>query len=236
MSGDANPLDVGGSLADMHTHVDTTYQTQQRDMFASGLAAQIGVNALGVWLAIKSHADFATGEAYPGVRRLMVLTGLASPTVQKALATLKEAHMLRVSRVVGQRHYYIARERMAVRVGSRVLCTIVLDYVPNSMRQRLARLKAASEGDLEAQDVWAEVEVLPGTGLEWDPQAKTLKGKMRADEVPPITPVTQADNARAVEARAKLKLLADEMRARTAGARQRQGLVRETRSGAAGAQ
>ena len=41
--------------------IDTTYHTQQRDMFASGLAAEIGVNAFAVWHAIKSHADFQTG-------------------------------------------------------------------------------------------------------------------------------------------------------------------------------
>lgn len=224
-------LGVGVPFVDTPMHIDTTYQTQPRDIFASGLAAQIGANALGVWLAIKSHADFTTGEAYPGVRRLMVLTGLASGTVQKALATLLEAHMLRVARKVGQRHYYIARERMALRVGSRVLYTIVLDYVPNSMRQRLARLKAACEGDSEAQDVWAEVEVLPGLCLEWAPNAKTRKVKMPAEEVPVSAPATTTDKARADEARTKLKLLVDEMRAR-AGARPNHGLLRPTRSSA----
>jgi hypothetical protein len=124
--------------------VDTTYQTQQRDMFESGLAAQIGASALAVWLAIKSHADFATGESYPGVRRLMELTSQASATVQKALRTLQEWHLLRISRKIGQRHYYIARERVSVRVGTRVLCTIVVDYGPNSMRNRLERLKAGA--------------------------------------------------------------------------------------------
>ena len=55
--------------------IDTTYYTQQRDMFASGLAAEIGVNAFAVWHAIKSHADFQTGVSWPGIRRLMLLTG-----------------------------------------------------------------------------------------------------------------------------------------------------------------
>lgn len=195
--------------------VDTTYLTQQRDMFASGLAAQIGVNAVCVWLAIKSHADFGTGEAWPGVRGLMKLTGLANATVQVALTVLMDAHLLRVARWVGQRRYFVARERLAVRVGSRVLCTIVVDYVPASMRQRLARLKAASEGDLDAQDVWAEVDVLPGPGLEWDPGTKSLRGRLRADEVPTTPPAAPADDAGGVEARARLKRLVDELRAGT---------------------
>ena len=38
---------------DLRGDLDTTYQTQQRDMFTSGLAASIGVNAFAVWHAIK---------------------------------------------------------------------------------------------------------------------------------------------------------------------------------------
>ena len=45
--------------------LDATYITQQRDMFASGLAAQIGVYAYTVWSAIKYHSDFQTGQSWP---------------------------------------------------------------------------------------------------------------------------------------------------------------------------
>lgn len=164
--------------------IDITYQTQLRDMFESGLAAAIGPSALAVWMAIKSHADFVTGECFPGVRRLMEVTGQASATVQKAIGTLLEWHLLRISRKVGQRHYYIARERVDVRIGARVVSTIVVDYLPKTMRERLKRLQQASAGDLEAQDVWAEVDVIPGPGFTWDPGAKVLKGTLRADDIP----------------------------------------------------
>lgn len=195
----------------VHGAIDTTYQTQQRDMFASGLAAQIGVNALGVWLAIKSHADFATGEAWPGVRRLMEVTGLASATTQKAIDTLMDAHLLRISRKVGQRHYYIARERMDVRVGPRVICTVVVDYVPNTMRERLAKLAAAaSSGDMSDEDVWAEVDILPGPGFTWDQERKALRGRMRADEAQPGIPAKPSPAA--IEHRQEARQLADELR------------------------
>lgn len=190
--------------------VDTTYQTQQRDMFASGLAAQIGVNALGIWLAIKSHADFHTGEAWPGVRRLMELTGLASATVQKGLQTLQDAHLLRIARKSGQKHVYVARERMDVRVGPRVLCTIVIDYVPLLMRERLAKLKAASVGDLGAQDVWAHVEILPGPGMEWDANTRRLRGQVLADDVPATLSAAPSGD----DARAKVRQLAESLRRR----------------------
>lgn len=182
-------------------------------MFASGLVANIGVNALGVWMAIKSHADFRTGEAFPGVRRLMEVTGLASATVQKGLATLLDAHLLRIARKRGQQHVYIARERMDVRVGQRVLCTIVIDYVPVAMRERLAMLKAASDGDVGAQEIWTHVDVLPGPDLEWDAAAKRLKGIVRLEGALP-----QADtnpDIRCDDPRHRLRQLADELRLRS---------------------
>lgn len=41
----------------MQGQVDTSFETLQRDIFASGMAATIGMNACGVWIAIKSQAD-----------------------------------------------------------------------------------------------------------------------------------------------------------------------------------
>jgi hypothetical protein len=178
---------VADPKAGISADINTTYQTQLRDMFASGLAAEIGPYAFGVWHAVKSHADFATGEAYPGVRRLMLVTGQASGTVQKALATLKAAHLLRISRRVGQRIYYIARERLDLRIGGRAIGTIVVDYVPIAMRERLAKLKAATAGELEAQDVWDDVQIIPSDGFVWDPESRALKRKVQPDE--PSTPV-----------------------------------------------
>ena len=54
---DTAPAAAAGISGD----VDTTYMTQQRDMFSSGLAAQIGVYAYTTWCAIKYHSDFQTG-------------------------------------------------------------------------------------------------------------------------------------------------------------------------------
>ena len=114
--------------------IDTTYHTQQRDMFVSGLAAEIGANAFAVWHAIKSHADFQTGNAWPSIRRLMNLTSLSSDTVQAAIKRLEAAHLLRITKR-GQRNNYVARERIDVRVGKRVVATVVVDFVPASMRR-----------------------------------------------------------------------------------------------------
>lgn len=193
---------------EVHGHIDTTYHTQQRDMFASGLAAAIGVHAYAVWNAVKYHADFQTGRAWPGIRRLAKLTGCADKTVQAAIRTLSAKHLLRVEKK-GQRNVYVARERMDVRVGDRVICTVVMDFVPATMRERLAKLKGASSGDLEKADVWAEVELIPGPGMTLDEGSGSFKTRLLADEVPPqiATPTKAAD------ARQQLRQLADDMRA-----------------------
>lgn len=192
--------------------LDITYQTHQRDMFTSGLAARIGTNAFGVWCAIKSHSDFQTGECWPGVRRLMQMTGLASATTQKAIRTLLENHLLRVTRSRGQARVYIARERLDVRVGSRIVCTIVMDYVPSGMRERLKMLKDATAGELAKADVWAQVEILPGPGMEHNPASQTFQGQLLASDVALQFTVGQREQ-RASDARAQVRSLADKMRA-----------------------
>ena len=77
-------------------YIDSSFVTEQRDLFASGIVAEIGVNAYAVWSAIKYFADYNTGHAWPGMRKLgeklgakgvlkvSVLGGWQS--VQKALA------------------------------------------------------------------------------------------------------------------------------------------------------
>lgn len=162
--------------------INTTFGTYQADLFESGLVAQIGPNAFATWAAIKSHADYQTGIAWPSIRRLMLLTGLASATVQKCLATLEDSHLLR-SEVKGRRRYYVARERLDVSIGTRVLCTVVVDYVPSSMRDTIKRVKdALATGD--DPDVFAVVDILPGPGFTWDEERKSLRASIPAREVP----------------------------------------------------
>lgn len=194
--------------------IDTTYHTQQRDMFASGLAADIGIAAYAVWNAIKSHADFNTGDSYPGIRKIAELTGMSVNPVQDAIKKLVEFHLLRVVKQVRKTNHYIACERMDVRVGSKVICTVVVDYIPAQMRERLAKLKGAASGDMSKEDVWAQVELIPGPGMKLDASSGTFKSDMRADEIPQQLNHSEAavmlPSAKA--AREQVKLIADQMR------------------------
>jgi hypothetical protein len=131
--------------------------------------------------------------------------------VQKAIKTLEAEHLLRVTRK-GKRNIYVARERMDVRVGTRVICSIAVDYVPATMREKLAALKGATAGEIANADVWAEVEIIPAPGFEHDAKSGTYKGKLRADEIPTAADLEQSQSVE--EARGKLRLQAAEMRAK----------------------
>lgn len=166
--------------------VDSSFTTEQRDLFASGIVAEIGVNAYAVWSAIKFYADYNTGHAWPGMRKIGEKLGLSQPTVLRAIEQLKSAHMVRIvagsSKRKGQT--YIARERMMVRLGAVVLCTIVIDYVPGSLRGKINRIEQALSTGEDDPEAFAEVEIIPGDGFEWDQTTRTLRGKVAAREIP----------------------------------------------------
>lgn len=172
----------------MQGRIDTSFQTLQRDLFASGLAAQIGMNAFGVWLAIKSHADFNTGQAWPGMRRLGELTGLSLGAVSNSVKALVDAKLLRIDRVAKGKsrkgNTYTARERLDVRVGDRVLCTIVLDYVPATMRQRLGDIDRALSTGKGGAEIFAQCEIIPGKGFTYDSSTGSFVGLLPSSDIP----------------------------------------------------
>jgi hypothetical protein len=175
-------------------HIDSSFTTEQRDLFASGLVAEIGVNAYAVWHAIKYFADYGTGQAFPGMRTLGEKVGLGKSSVQRAIEILTAAKMLRVVKPHTKRRgqTYVARERLAVRVGESTLCTVVIDYVPERLRGQIKRLGDALGGGKEDPELWAEVEIIPGPGFEWDAASKTLKGRLAAKTLP--APTNEADD------------------------------------------
>ena len=117
-------------------NIDSSFTTEQRDLFASGIVAEIGVSAYAVWHAIKYYADYNTGHAWPGMRKIGEKVGLSPMTVKRAIDTLEAARMVRIVAASSKRRgqTYIARERMTVGLGKIVLCTIVIDYVPARLR------------------------------------------------------------------------------------------------------
>ncbi|MNS83680.1 hypothetical protein D3C72_1174760 [compost metagenome] len=167
--------------------IDASFTTEQRDLFASGIVAEIGVNAYAVWSAIKFYADYNTGHAWPGMRTVGEKLGLSAATVKRAIDVLEAASMVRVVKESTRRRgqTYIARERMAVRIGSALICTIVVDYVPSKFRGQVNRIAMALEGAETDPDAFSEVEVIPGPGFAWDAVSGRLRGQIAASQLPP---------------------------------------------------
>lgn len=176
-------------MASLRGQIDSSFTTDQRDLFASGIVAEIGVTAYAVWHGIKYYADFNTGEAFPGMRTLGQKLGVSKDTVQRAVDSLVRARLLRVVKPHSKRRgqTYIARERMTVRVGSLVLCTIVMDYVPERLRGQIKRVTDAIEAGKTDPDVFAEVEIIPGDGFVWDEVSKSLRARVDPAQLPAAT-------------------------------------------------
>lgn len=174
----------------MQGQIDATFGTFQRDMFESGLVAELGANAFVVWVAIKSHADFETGKAWPSIRRLCAVTGLADKTVSRCIDTLEAARLLRIDRPGNRRQStrYVARERLDIRLGDRLLCQIVIDYVPARVREQLTKIKRTLEGAERNAEAFAQVEIVPGDGFTWDATAGVLRAEIPARELPQPNP------------------------------------------------
>lgn len=193
----------------MQGRIDTSFQTLQRDLFASGLAAEIGPNAFVTWLAIKNHADFESGLAWPGMRRLAVLTGLPLSSVSKAVQRLLAHHLVRVvapSKGKGRRgQTYLACERLDVRLGDRVLCTIVLDYVPARLREQVKRIDQALRSDDGVAEVLAACTILPGEGFAWDPKSGALRAVLSVRDLPEV-PALQEQELTSLLARRVLSI------------------------------
>lgn len=170
----------------MEGRIDSSFTTEQRDLFASGIVAEIGVSAYAVWHAIKYYADFNTGKAFPGMRTIATKLGISVGSVSNAIKVLQAARMLRVVLAHSKRRgqTYIARERMSVTVGATTLCTIVIDYVPERLRGQIKRLGESFKTGEHDPEAFAAVEIIPGDGFIWDEATKTLRGKIAAAKLP----------------------------------------------------
>lgn len=162
--------------------INPTYLTTQRDLFDSGLVATIGAAAFTIWNAIKAHADFNTGQAFPGLRKLAEITGMGKSTAQRAVETLEKNHLLRIVRLANARRgqTYIARERLEVKVGALLVCTVVMDYIPSRRTETLTALKnGVPNGKIDS----SLVEILPGEGFTFDTESGRFSARIPHSEI-----------------------------------------------------
>ncbi|MEF9943234.1 MAG: helix-turn-helix domain-containing protein, partial [Burkholderiaceae bacterium] len=149
------------------------------------LSARIGSVALHLWITIKTHADFDDGLAYPSLARLAELVGAAPNTIRKALATLQAEHLLRVVKepTAKTSTRYVACERVDVRTeDGEVMCSIVVDYIPARMAERMAEIRGAVKAG-RAPMPTAQVRIIPGAGFTYDAASSQFVREMPADKI-----------------------------------------------------
>lgn len=189
-------------LPGLQATVDTSFTTMRRDMFTSGLAAQIGGNAFIVWCAIKYFADYSTGKAWPGMRAIAEKVGLSLGSVKNAIDVLVDAKLVRVvsghSKVRGQT--YVATERLLVTVGQTVLCTVVIDYVPSHLPETVRAIEQAILEGKPHPKAFANCTIIPGDGFAWDASKGVLENaRLPVTEIQRVSPPTKhLDAARAI--------------------------------------
>lgn len=169
----------------MKWEVNTMFCSYQSDLFYSGMASKLGSNAFFVYAAIKTHVDLNTGECWPSIRHLMEKTGLAKATIQKAVTALETHSMLRVKRGTNRKpNRYVARERLEIKFGAVQICTIVIDYVPTTLKNKLEIVKRGVKTGKFDESFAAEAEIIPAEGFVWDSATRKLVSRLEIKEAP----------------------------------------------------
>ena len=119
------------------------------------------------------------------------LDGCCTPWMQRCVRSLEDARLLRTA-PRGRGRSYIARERLDVRIGDAVVASVLVDYVPARVRENLIGIEQALDGGKGFSDeAFAEVEIVPGPGFTWDPESRSLKGRVPSALLVPAAPASR---------------------------------------------
>lgn len=135
-----NDSDAGEGQRDLF-NAETTWFHLFRTMFTNGDIKAIGPYAFTIYCAIKAHASFHTGEAFPGVDRLVELTGISPAQVKRVLLVLEKAGYLNIAKK-GRSNQYTLREKVAIQdAHGRPAAVATWDYLPKSVQDAMADLR-----------------------------------------------------------------------------------------------
>lgn len=122
-------------------NAETTWFHLFRTMFTNGDIRTIGPYAFTIYCSIKAHASFHTGEAFPGVDKLVELTGISAAQVKRVLTVLETAGYLSIEKK-GRKNYYTLREKVAIQdAHGRPAAVATWDYLPKSVQDAMADLR-----------------------------------------------------------------------------------------------
>ena len=110
-------------------------------MIDDGEVAKIGARASATPCAIKSHAHFATGVAFPGIETISQKSGISQAQVKRDLKTL-EANGLLTKEKQWKSNVYTLREKILITDGTgKPAGQATWDCLPDAVRGAVADLK-----------------------------------------------------------------------------------------------
>lgn len=126
---------------------DTRFVLLVSSLFSSGLAAELGPTAVVVFLVLRAHANFQTGEVHIGQRRLADQVGVTTLTCRRALAALEAKGLISRS----QEHSRARTTYTIIDVipvfhndpGHRAAGTIAVPFIPRRATELLNDVKAS---------------------------------------------------------------------------------------------
>ncbi|AOZ07727.1 helix-turn-helix domain-containing protein [Cupriavidus malaysiensis] len=127
--------------SDENLRAETTWFHVFRSMFSSRDAARMGPYAVTVYLVIKAHANFNTGNSFPSIDVIADETGISRSQVIRVLKVLETFGYLKRTRA-GRKNEYRLREQVSIRDGSgRQAAVATWDYLPTTVQAAMADLK-----------------------------------------------------------------------------------------------
>lgn len=120
---------------------ETTWFHVFRSMFSSRDAARMGPYAVTVYLVIKAHTNFNTGNSFPSIDVIVDETGISRSQVIRVLKVLETFGYLKRTKA-GRKNEYRLREKVSIRDGSgRQAAVATWDYLPTTVQAATADLK-----------------------------------------------------------------------------------------------
>lgn len=128
---------------------ETTWFHMFKYLIDSGDLARLDGSAVKCYLVIKSHTNFATGRAFPGIETIMEAAGLSESQTIRCIKQLEALGYITKLKE-GRKNVYTLREKVHVTdEQGRPAAVASWDYIPGSVRDAVADLKnVVLAGDL----------------------------------------------------------------------------------------
>lgn len=120
---------------------ETTWFHVFKDMIDSGDMAKLSGSAVKVYLVVKAHTNFATGQAFPSIETIAEKSGISVSQVKRELDVLKENGYISKEKR-GRSNSYTLREKVQITDDTgRPAAVATWDYLPASVQHAVADLK-----------------------------------------------------------------------------------------------